>query len=104
PARHRGAGGLRSRYCDAGTSRMQGQSRQAGWQEAKQILEFRRDEQQYAQESFRIINKKYRQDQAILVELQEARTDFTTAQLSESIARYDLKIKEAALEAAINLP
>ncbi|WKN43382.1 TolC family protein [Tunicatimonas pelagia] len=74
------------------------------WQEAQQILEFRQDERQFAQETFRIISKKYRQDQAILVELQEARTNFTTAQLSESIARYDLKIKEAALEAAINLP
>ncbi|MEM6842681.1 MAG: TolC family protein [Bacteroidota bacterium] len=74
------------------------------WQEAQETLEFRQDERQYAQETFRIISKKYRQDQAILVELQEARTNFTTAQLSEAIACYDLKIKEAALEAAINLP
>lgn len=74
------------------------------WQEAQEALKFRQDERQYAQETFRIVSKKYRQNQAILVELQEARTNFTTAQLSEAIARYDLKIKEATLEAAINLP
>ena len=74
------------------------------WQEAQETLEFRQDERQFAQETFRLIGKKYRENQAILVELQEARTNFTTAQLSEAIARYDLKIKEAALEAAINLP
>ena len=73
------------------------------WQEARETLKFREAEQQFARETFRIVNKKYRQNQAILVEFQEARTKFTTAQLSESIAHYNLKIKEAALEAAINL-
>ncbi len=74
-------------------------------QEAQEMLQARQAERQYAQETFRIVCKKYRQDQAILVELQEARTSYTTAQLNESVARYDLKIKEATLAAAtINFP
>ncbi len=74
------------------------------WQEAQETLIFRQDQRKYAQETFRLTEKKYGENQAILVELQEARTNFTTSQLSETIARFDLKIKEAALEAAINLP
>ena len=56
-----------------------------------------------AKENFRITAKKYAQDQVLLVEYNEARTNYTTAQLNESIAGYQLKIKEAALEAAVSL-
>jgi len=48
-------------------------------------------------ENFKIIQAKYRQQQALLVEFNEARTQLTTAQLNESIARFNIKIAEANL-------
>ncbi|MEO1055078.1 MAG: hypothetical protein AAFX87_30870, partial [Bacteroidota bacterium] len=56
-----------------------------------------------AEENFRIIRKKYAQNQVILVEFNNARNAYTTAQLQEVIAKYNLKSREAALEASANL-
>lgn len=50
-----------------------------------------------AQENFKIIEAKYGQSQALLVQFNEARTQLTTAQLNESIARFNIKIAEANL-------
>ena len=73
------------------------------YQEALKTLEARRSERINAEENFRIIRKKYAQSQVILVEFNNARNDYTTAQLQEIIAKYTLKSKEAALQASVNL-
>jgi len=54
-----------------------------------------------ARESFRIIGKRYENQQVLLVELLDARTRYTNAQIQSAIARYDIKIKEAELLRAV---
>ncbi|MEL7529943.1 MAG: TolC family protein [Bacteroidota bacterium] len=53
-----------------------------------------------ARQAFRITQKKYAQDQASLLALLDTRTQFTTAQLSLTIATYDWLAKLAELEYA----
>lgn len=74
-----------------------------GYQEALKTRQSRVQERKSAEENFRIIQKKYAQGQVILVEYNDARNSFTTSQLQETIAKYNLKIKQAELEASINL-
>lgn len=73
------------------------------YQEALKTLNAREAERINSEENFRIVRKKYAQNQVILVEFNDARNTFTTAQLQEIIAKYNLKSREAALEAAANL-
>ena len=49
---------------------------------------------------FRIVQRKYQEDQASLLELMNARTQYTQAQLSLAIDSYDQLSKAAALEFA----
>ncbi len=51
-----------------------------------------------ARVSFDILQKKYQQGQALLVELLDARTQFTNAQIEENVARYAVLIRKAELE------
>ncbi len=74
-----------------------------GLEEATKTRQARQAERQSIAENFRIIRKKYAQNQVPLVAFNEARNAFTTAQLQETIAQYTLKIREAELEAAIHL-
>ncbi|MBK8965978.1 MAG: TolC family protein [Saprospiraceae bacterium] len=53
-----------------------------------------------AAESFRIINNKYRANQALLVEFLDAENRLTTAELQVLLAWSDVLIKEAALQNA----
>lgn len=57
-----------------------------------------------AEKYFKIIASNYNNGQAIVLEYLKASNDITTAKLQESIAKYDILIKQAALEkaAAIN--
>ncbi len=57
-----------------------------------------------AEKYFKIVASNYSNGQAIILEYLKASNDITTAKLQESIAKYDLLIKQAALEkaAAIN--
>jgi len=73
------------------------------YQEAIATLESREAQLKSATENFRIVSSKYREGQALPVELREARTSYTTALLAEVIARYNVLIKKAELEASINL-
>lgn len=73
------------------------------YQEAIATLESREAQLKSATENFRILTSKYRAGQALPVELREARTTYTTAQLAEVIARYNVLIKKAELEASIQL-
>ncbi|MEM9981184.1 MAG: TolC family protein, partial [Bacteroidota bacterium] len=51
-----------------------------------------------ASERFKIIKRKYEENQALLVEYLDARTKFTNAATATTIARYDLLIRKAELE------
>ncbi len=53
-----------------------------------------------AEQSFRVIDSKYRNGQALLIEFLRAQNDRLTAQLQESIARTDVLTKKAALDRA----
>ncbi|WP_345272755.1 TolC family protein [Flaviramulus aquimarinus] len=56
-----------------------------------------------SQENFKIIQSKYKQSQVLLVEFNQARTQLTTAQLMESIARFNIKIAKANLNRAVQM-
>ena len=69
--------------------------------EAAQQLILRADaEAEAARQAFRLMNKKYAQGQANLVEFTSARTQLTNAEQKRSIARYDYQVKLAELERA----
>ena len=71
--------------------------------EATYTLGARQSELKNSRENFRIIARRYQEGQVLLVEYTNARNSLTTAEVATSIARYNVKIKEAALEAAIQL-
>ncbi len=52
------------------------------------------------QSAYQLVEKKYRQGQANLIELTNARTQLTNAQLKKIIAQFDLQSKQAELEYA----
>jgi outer membrane protein len=51
--------------------------------------------------TFRVVDSRYRNGQALLIEWLKAQNDQTTAQLQQSLARYDRLIKAAALNRAV---
>jgi len=51
--------------------------------------------------NFNLINKRYKNEKAILIELLDAQTKLANAQIQLSIAEYDVLIKEAELERAV---
>lgn len=55
-----------------------------------------------AQKSFQIIQSKYKEGAAILIEYLDAQNKYTTAQLTNSINQYELLRKAAALQKTIN--
>lgn len=54
-----------------------------------------------AEKAFQIINARYREGQALLIELMDAKNKLTLSQLSLSVNRFELLRKEAALQKAI---
>ncbi|MCB9307228.1 MAG: TolC family protein [Lewinellaceae bacterium] len=56
-----------------------------------------------AEASFRIINNKYRANQALLIEYLDAQNRVTTAQLQVALALTDVLIREAALKKAAGM-
>lgn len=56
-----------------------------------------------ALQSFKVVDSRYRNNQALLVEFLRAENDVTTARLSVSIARYDVLAKQAQLNKVIAL-
>ncbi len=56
-----------------------------------------------AKRSFDIIQRKYQNEQALLVEYLDGRTKFTNARIAVAAAHYDLLIRQAELERAIAL-
>ena len=54
-----------------------------------------------AKQRFNLINKKYKNEQAILIEYLDAQTKLSSAQINLSIAQYDVLIRAAELERAV---
>lgn len=54
-----------------------------------------------AEKTFQIINAKYREGQALLIELLDSQNKLTLAKLTLSVNRYELLRKEAALQKAV---
>ena len=73
------------------------------WQAAQTTLQSRRSAVRNAGEVFKITRRKYENQQSMLVELLDARTKFTNAQLELTIAKYDVLSKYADLEKAAAL-
>ncbi len=70
--------------------------------EAYKIARAKQMERQQAEESFKIIRKQYEQNQTTQLNLIEARNKMTVTQIQEVIARNNVKIAHAHLEAAIS--
>ncbi len=56
-----------------------------------------------AHESFKIIKRKYEENQVILVEYLDARTKYTNSEIALAIARYELLIRQAELQRTLSL-
>ena len=52
----------------------------------------------YAQKAFRLVNRKYGEGMASLIEYLDARTSMTKAETNRIIARFDLQVKLAEYE------
>ncbi|MBO0936633.1 TolC family protein [Fibrella sp. HMF5335] len=57
-----------------------------------------------AEQTFRIIDSKYRNGQALLIEFLRVQNDRLTAQLQQSLAREDVLVKRAALDRVVAVP
>lgn len=71
--------------------------------EAQKVYEAQGANLESAKESFKIVMSKYKQQLIPLVEFNEARINFTNAQLKLSIAKYNIKIAEANLNRTLQL-
>jgi outer membrane protein TolC len=69
---------------------------------AQQSYETSRSGVKSTERSFQIIQSKYKEGQAILLEYLDAQNKFTTAQLTHSINQYEVLRKSAALQKTIN--
>jgi outer membrane protein TolC len=56
-----------------------------------------------AEETFRIVNNKYRASQALLIEFLDAQNRVTTARLQQSLAWSDVLVKEAVLRRVVGM-
>lgn len=70
-------------------------------QAAKQKIAANEAAVESAKTNFEAIEKRYKNEKAILIELLDAQTKLTNAQVQLSIAQYDVLIREAELERAI---
>ena len=57
-----------------------------------------------AEQTFRVIDSKYRNGQALLIEFLRVQNDRLTAQLQQSLARQDILVKRAALDRVVAAP
>lgn len=68
---------------------------------ARAQIEQAKAEKEAAEKAYLLVDKKFRQGQANLVELTNARTQWTNAQESEVIAQYDYLIRQTELARAV---
>lgn len=74
-----------------------------GVQAAQQKLKAESAALTSAEKSFRIIQKRYEADKAILVEYLDAKTKMTNARIAVSVSEYDILIQQAKLERSLAL-
>jgi outer membrane protein len=67
---------------------------------AKKALDATKDGVIKAEKYFKVVESRYRNGQALLIEFIRAENDELTARISESLARYDILVKQAALDKA----
>lgn len=65
---------------------------------AKKSLVTAQDGTKKAEKYFKIVESRYRNGQSIMIEYLRASDDIITARLQESIAKYDILVKQAALD------
>lgn len=65
---------------------------------AKKSLITAQDGTKKAEKYFKIVESRYRNGQSIMIEYLRASDDIITARLQESIAKYDILVKQAALD------
>ncbi|WP_435352750.1 TolC family protein [Emticicia sp. SJ17W-69] len=65
---------------------------------AKKSLVTAQDGTKKAEKYFKIVESRYRNGQAIMIEYLRASDDIITARLQESVAKYDILVKQAALD------
>ena len=73
------------------------------YEEALSVYDFQFAQLKSTAESFKVIQSKYKQNQVLLVEFNDARTKLTKAQLNESIARFNIKIAKANLNKTVQM-
>jgi outer membrane protein TolC len=67
---------------------------------AKEALKVNQAEQATAREYYRLTERRYREGQALQIELTDARTQMTSAELKQSLASYTILLKMVELERA----
>lgn len=72
--------------------------------EAIKIYNARLSELKNVEENFKIINGKYRLNQVLLVQYNEARNNLTTSKISTSIAKFNIEIAKANLKKTLEIP
>ncbi len=65
---------------------------------AKKSLITAKDGTAKAEKYFKIVESRYRNNQAIMIEFLRASDEIITARLQESVAKYDILVKQAALD------
>ena len=65
---------------------------------AKKALTMAKDGTTKAEKYFKIVESRYRNGQAIMIEYLRASNEIITARLQESLAKYDILLKQAALD------
>jgi len=79
---------------------LQVQTAQNNYRSALQLLQSRRDEVQSSAETYRLAERRYREGQALQLELIDARTQLTNAQIQYSLAQLAALTRAAELEYA----
>ncbi len=84
----------------AGQIQLQIQSAAYTLQTTRQLLRANAEAQRNSEEFFRVVNVRYREGQALLLEYLDARNQLTNAQLNYSVTQLQVLTREAELEQA----
>ncbi|WP_259015022.1 TolC family protein [Emticicia fluvialis] len=68
------------------------------WEAARKTLPTAKDGTLKADKYFKVVDSRYRNGQAILIEYLRAQNEVITARLQESLAKYDILLKKAMLD------
>ena len=79
---------------------LQIQVAQTNLETAQKALVVNETEMQSAREYYRLMERRYREGQALQIELTDARTQLTTAELKQSVAKFNVILRGVELERA----